>query len=105
MSVAIILLAAGGSSRMGTPKQMMPVHGTPMLRNAIHTAVMSKADHTLVVLGSNHIEHADLINDLNVSVVVNHQWMLGMGSSLKAGFNAVLSRDPSTDAVVVMLCD
>ena len=83
----------------------MPVQGTPMLRNAIHTALHSKADRTVVVLGSNHTEHAHLIGNLPVSIVVNDEWMLGMGSSLKAGLNSALSTDPSVEAVVVMLCD
>jgi molybdenum cofactor cytidylyltransferase len=105
MPIAIILLAAGASSRMGTSKQMMPVHGTPMLRSAVDIALHSKADRTVVVLGSNHIEHARLINDQKVSTVVNDRWSRGMGGSLKVGLNAVLSLDPSTEAVVVMLCD
>lgn len=104
MSVSIVLLAAGSSSRMGQSKQLMRIGNEAMLRDAIKKAQASLADGCIVVLGSNEHAHFDAIIDLNAQVVVNPHWERGMGSSLKAGLSFAVKND-MPDAILVMLTD
>ena len=48
---AIIILAAGGSRRLGQPKQLLPVLGEPLLRRVVRMAAEVHPDHLIVVLG------------------------------------------------------
>lgn len=104
MLISIVILAAGSSSRMGQPKQLMRIGGEAMLRHAIKKAHASKAHNCVVVLGSNEDAHLDAIIDLNALVVVNPHWERGMGSSLKSGLKFLISHD-KPDAILVMLSD
>jgi molybdenum cofactor cytidylyltransferase len=104
MSIAIVILAAGSSSRMGQSKQLMHVGDESMLRNTIKVAQSSSADSCVVVLGSNEDAHLDAIIDLNVQIVVNPHWERGMGSSLKAGLKFLITTE-KPKAILIMLSD
>lgn len=84
----IVLLAAGASTRMGTPKQLKEFRGKPLIRHAAETALQSNGDRVIVVLGANADLIAPIIDDLPVSIVVNSDWELGMGTSIHAGVAA-----------------
>jgi molybdenum cofactor cytidylyltransferase len=105
MTVSIVILAAGSSSRMGQSKQLLPIGNELMLRSSIKKAQSSQADDCVVVLGSNEHAHLDAIIDMNVHVAVNVHWERGMGSSLKAGLKYLTNGDSKPDAILVMLID
>lgn len=73
-----------------------------MLRRMAKVCLSAELN-TLVVLGSSHEAHYKEIEDLNVSIVVNHEWQMGMGSSIKAGLREAI-KNPSS-AVIVLVCD
>ena len=102
MTLSVIILAAGSSSRMGTPKQLLKWKGDTLLSHSVKTAMGLKAGPIYVVLGSNEEEHRKAIKDLPVTIVSNPAWANGMGSSLKAGLNVVREK---SEAVLVMTCD
>jgi molybdenum cofactor cytidylyltransferase len=104
MQVGIIVLAAGNSSRLGQPKQLIEINGTSLLRKTAIEALQTNYP-LVVVLGANAKAHQNVIADLNVNAVINTQWQLGMGNSLKAGFTSLLARYPELQAVMVMVCD
>ncbi len=104
VSVGAILLAAGSSSRLGQPKQLLPWQGRSLLRNAAEAAVASGASPVIVVLGSRADEIAPQIDGLPVHSIVNSDWEQGMGSSLQAGMRR-LGKTADPDAVLVLLCD
>jgi molybdenum cofactor cytidylyltransferase len=97
-----LILAAGSSSRMGSPKQLLRVEGRPLLELVVSRANDSRLDQVLVVLGAR----ADAIRagvDLGrARVVVNPDHALGMSSSLRAGLHAI---GPEVGRVVVILGD
>jgi molybdenum cofactor cytidylyltransferase len=103
-SIAILILAAGASTRLGQPKQQLRFKGTPLL---VHTVRQAKATtHPVaVVLGSNADAHHKLIEQENVTVVTDTAWHLGMGHSLKFGLQSLISVHPNLAAVVISVCD
>ena len=106
-STAIIVLAAGASTRMGRPKQLLTYGGHTFLRNAAEMAAASVCRPILVVLGAYADQLQSEIDGLLVQPVVNERWAEGMGSSIRAGLEALkyCDREGAAKAVVLMLCD
>ncbi len=103
--VGLLVLAAGGSRRLGIPKQLLrDSHGLSLIRRAAQTALLSPCRPVAVVLGAFGDAIRPEISDLPLSVVVNTDWETGMASSLRAGLAALTASAP-LDAVLVMLCD
>jgi molybdenum cofactor cytidylyltransferase len=103
--LALILLAAGSSSRMGQPKQQLLIEGKSLLIHSVEIAIKSDVAKVVVVLGSDEEIHRKTLNNFSVEVALNSRWQTGMGSSLKEGLKHVLTNNPKTDAVIVMVCD
>lgn len=101
--VALLLLAAGASTRMGQPKQLLPWQGHTLLRHAAETAVASGCAPIILVTGALHEELLAEIAGLPIRAVRNERWESGMASSIQAGLAAVASAQPR--AVLIMLTD
>jgi len=102
-AVALLLLAAGASSRMGRPKQLLPYRGRTLLRNAAETAVATGCTPIILITGALHQELAEEVRDLPIQVVHNPDWASGMASSIRTGLGAVPPAPPT--AVLIMLTD
>ena len=102
-SFGIVLLAAGGSTRMGSPKQLLPYRGRPLLRHATEVALAAECGPVIVVLGSQPDEIALALAGLPVEMVVNPRWEEGMGTSIHAGVEAAQSR--GLDGIILGLGD
>ncbi len=105
MSVAVIILAAGSSSRLGQSKQLLTIHNETLLRKICKAAITSHANRTIVVLGTDEAKHRTVIDDLDLTIVVNHEWTKGMGSSLKKGLQFLLAKNSKTKAIIISVCD
>lgn len=103
MKIGVIVLAAGGSSRMGSPKQLLPYGGQTLIRRAAQAAVASNCDRVAVVIGSDAPQMMRELEDLPVSVVENRNWQTGMSSSIRAGLDDLCRHE--LDGVLLMLCD
>lgn len=101
---AIIILAAGNSSRLGSPKQLLEVHGQKLLTHVVKQACDSKADDVYVVLGSGEEILSPLISGDDIKIVVNQDWEKGMGSSIKTGIREIQKQN-SYDTVIISVCD
>lgn len=102
---AIVLLAAGNSSRMGSPKQSLNIGGQTLLSHAVHCALTSQIPNVVVVLGAHLGETQHLIQDKRIITVVNTNWQQGMGSSLKLGLNKAIDINPLLEGALIMVCD
>ena len=104
-SVGLIILAAGGSTRMGTPKQLLSYRGSSLLQHLAEEAIASECQPTVVVLGA-YAEQIKLeISHLPVYVVENRQWTEGMSASIRAGIKALNASCQNLEAAVILLCD
>ena len=103
--IALILLAAGASTRLGRPKQLLGFRGRSLLRHAAETALASVCRPVVVVLGALADRLQTELTALPVTVALNPAWAEGMAKSIRAGLKEVSSKTPGPDAVVIMLCD
>ena len=101
--IAGIVLAAGRSSRLGRPKQLLPLQGEPLLRFTLQRILTTSLDAVYVVLGHRADEIAGVVADLPVQLVVNPDAELGQSTSVLAGLRAVALEEP--DAVMFLLGD
>lgn len=101
----IIILAAGNSSRLGRPKQLLPYHNKSLLQNAVEQSLLVPESITLVVTGaSKEIVESELTND-HILVRYNAGWQTGMASSIKTAVSELLVLYPSLDALLITVCD
>ncbi len=105
MNIGIILLAAGSSSRMGQPKQLLLIDGEALLIKSAKAAILSRANKVVVVLGSNYQMHKQIIKDLPLEIIENTEWTKGMGNSLKKGLTFLMDQQTKLDGVIVSVCD
>ena len=89
MRFAVVLLAAGGSSRLGRPKQLLPYLGRTLVEHAARTALASGASEVVVVVGAEATAVRAALRDLRVRIVVNEAWAEGMGGSIARGVAAL----------------
>ena len=93
-AVAAVILAAGSSSRMGQPKQLLVWKGETLIRTIIAKVQAAGINTIYVVLGANADKVAANIADLPVQLIENPEWASGMGSSVVAGTRAALPAHP-----------
>jgi molybdenum cofactor cytidylyltransferase len=103
--IGLIILAAGASIRMGSPKQLLRLNGVSLLRRATLTALASVCQPIMVVLGAHAAVIRPEITDLPVHLVENADWQQGMGSSIGTGMRQLMRVQPESQAVLLMLCD
>jgi molybdenum cofactor cytidylyltransferase len=101
--VGAVILAAGSSSRMGSPKQTLQYRGESLLRRAALAALGAGCRPVVVVTGANAEMSRGELDGLDVREVLNTSWETGMASSVRAGVEALADAD--SDAAVLMLCD
>lgn len=96
-----LILAAGGSTRLGEPKQLVTMHGETLVHAAVRAAQEGGCDPVCVVTGHAGAAVADAVADLHPLRVHNDEWPRGIGHSLRLG----LAHMPPVSAVVILTCD
>ncbi|GAA5484052.1 nucleotidyltransferase family protein [Haloferula sargassicola] len=105
MKTAAIVLAAGGSSRLGRPKQLVVHEGEALLASTVRKIDEAGFSPILVVLGASADACRKVLEDAPVEIVHHLSWREGMGSSLAAGSQALVADHPEAEATLVALCD
>ncbi len=98
--LAILILAAGSSSRLGTPKQLVMYEKESLLRRSVKQA-LALSRNVCVVVGHLHEVCREAINDLPVQILYHKEYAKGMGSSLAFG----ISHTMEYTHTLIMLCD
>jgi len=100
-----IILAAGESSRLGSPKQLLIYRGETLLQRTINAAKQAGIKCIILVLGSNNALILSQTDTNGVHVVENDNWQTGMASSVATGIKAIKEIQPLPDAAILMVCD
>ncbi|PWK78171.1 molybdenum cofactor cytidylyltransferase [Mucilaginibacter oryzae] len=102
----IIILAAGASSRFGSPKQNLIYQGKTLLQRAVQTALTClHCQKVIVVLGANETVIRPNLSEQAVHICYNNDWQEGMASSIRLGVSEMLRLQPQVTSVILMLCD
>ena len=100
--IGIVILAAGGSERLGSPKQLLFYKGTSLIRSITKEALNSRAGKVAVVLGADYDTIEAEIARQRVAIVRNRDWQKGIGSSIRAGVAAI---QEGMDGILIALSD
>ena len=100
-----VILAAGASSRMGQPKQLLPIAGDALVIRAVKAALDSSAWPVVVVLGANAEKIRPLLVRHPIIIVENAAWIEGMASSIRTGISTLRQFSRRLEAALVTLCD
>lgn len=103
-NISLILLAAGESSRLGTPKQLLVYKGKNLMQHTIDLN-QTRCLEMVIVLGAFKKEILAVVDILGIEVVENVNWSEGLASSIRCGLSSVLETNPETEAVILVLCD
>ena len=101
MPISAAILAAGTSSRLGRPKQLLRLDGQSLIRRIARTVVNAQIERVAVVVGSHAAAIEAELRDLPVEIVVNSAWREGMASSVRAAVAA----SGGADALLITPCD
>ncbi len=97
------VLAAGGSARLGRPKQLVPFRGQPLVRRVTRVALGSSCARVGVIVGAEQAPVEAAVRDLGVVCVVNSAWRDGISSSVRAA--VAWAREERADGLVIVLAD
>lgn len=103
--IGLILLAAGGSRRLGRPKQLLLYRGASLVRRTAKAALASRCSKIVVVLGACADACARELDGLPLMTVINPNWEEGMSRSIRVGIAALNAAEPELDATLLTLCD
>lgn len=101
MKVAALVLAAGGSIRLGQPKQLLHFRGQPLVRRIAEAALAAGCAPVVVVVAQDSEAITAALQGLAVQVVHNDHWREGIGSSIRAGAQALAD----WEALLIVACD
>ena len=105
--IAAVVLSAGESSRMGSPKALLPISGVPFIEEIVRALKGTKIDRIIVVLGHHAEEIQKRIAHLPVTFVVNRDYAKGQLSSLIVAIRSLAAEKTTekVDGVLVHLVD
>ena len=102
---AIVILAAGTSSRLGSPKQLLEYNGKTLLQHAIDTALATGCPKVMVVLGAR----ADMLKlklaNQPIEILENKNWQEGMTSSIRYALQNITIAGFQPESIIFMVCD
>lgn len=104
-NIAVVILAAGSSSRLGRPKQLVEFQNKSLLQHVIDTIDKFHFNPSLLVLGANGDQIRESINLKNVTVLLNENWPEGIASSIRLGVSESMKLNGSLDGILFLLSD
>ena len=104
-SVGAIVLAAGASSRLGQPKQLLMYRGESLLARAIRLANEAGASPVLPIVGAHRELILSAVNFGTSTPVPNERWAQGISTSIHAGLDRLMRTAPKAGGVLIMACD
>lgn len=103
--VGLLILAAGASTRLGRPKQLLPYRGTNLIVHTVLAGLESQCQPIVVVVGASSQLVAEAISHFPLTIVKNDHWNLGMSSSIWTGITKLMELDQGLSGVIITTCD
>lgn len=103
--IGAVILAAGESSRLGQPKQLLAFRGKTLIRTIIDAACETGCSPVAVVIGSDSERIQRELKHTNVVEVTNANWQRGIGNSIRTGVQALTKQSSDLAAMVLLVCD
>lgn len=103
--IAIVVLAAGASKRMGSPKQLLKWGDGTLIGNAIETVSKLASNELIVVLGAHYELIKNVIQTSPVTILNNENWEKGLGSTIAFAVEYLQNSKSNVDGVLITLCD
>ncbi|HEY4206462.1 MAG TPA: nucleotidyltransferase family protein [Puia sp.] len=104
-TTAIIILAAGNSSRLKKPKQLLPYQGSTLIGHITRQALLASLHPVVVVTGAFATEVNAALQDQPVEIVFNEHWKEGMASGIVTGLSKILTLHPGINAIIIAVAD
>ncbi len=105
IATGIVILAAGNSSRLGRPKQLLAFNGQTLLEHIIDEAVTANLHPVIIVTGANGDAVSAAISNKEAVTVYNKDWQQGMGFGIAAGVAKALEIKPDLESIITAVCD
>lgn len=105
MRVAAIVLAAGGSTRFGKPKQLARFRGETFVSRIVKAAIEAGCDPVVVVTGEDSAQIESGLKGLAVRIAVNPDWPTGLASSIRSGIGNAMDGATDLGAALLVTCD
>jgi len=103
--LGIVLLAAGASSRLGKPKQLLLYKGKTLLQQGVQVAIDSGEKPIVAVLGANAELLMKQLDTEAIVLAINEKWAEGIAASIRCGLQKLFEIAPAVNAVIIMVCD
>lgn len=103
--IGVVILAAGSSSRLGYPKQLVEFKGKLMLQQIIELAGFFEFETKVLILGANAEEITEKIEPGAFEILFNENWQEGMASSIRAGLERSLEKEKDLEHLLILLSD
>jgi len=102
--IPFLLIAAGPSSRLGQPKQLLPWGNKTLIEHQVQTMLDADQDVN-VVLGAFSELTSKVLDSYPVTQFIFENWNLGMGSSISFGVKSLIKKFPRAKAIIISLVD
>ena len=101
----ILIIAAGQSKRLGSPKQLLMYEGKTLI-NRLIDIVKEAVDLPMALVLGAHAEKIKLqLTNPSMPIIINEHWAQGMGCSISTGLKGLIQKNPAIDGVMVLVCD
>ncbi len=104
-NIAIIILAAGSSSRLGQPKQLLIYQSQSLLQRIVSNVQnVPNVLHAIVIGAKKEVIEEELLNT-DITIIFNENWEQGIASSIKAGLTAMMEMNSALEGCLFVVCD
>ncbi|SNT39466.1 molybdenum cofactor cytidylyltransferase [Ekhidna lutea] len=104
-NIGLLVLAAGASSRLGQPKQLVKFEDKPLLQHILDIGKEVNVNERVLVLGAKSELIQEVIIPGAFSIVHNYDWEKGMSTSIKVGLKSLQEKHTNLKHVIIMLSD
>ncbi len=101
----IIILAAGSSSRLGRPKQLLQYRNQTLIEHIAGEAIKAKLYPIVIVTGANAQQVVVILNNKELTITYNENWQEGIASGIVAGVSKMLFLNDKLEHIIVSVCD